>query len=144
MVRSPAVNGEIIPPGSDGEILPPADSFEELRRVYDRQEHPGDYTPAAVAAARRGFEKARREVAPSTIIEAAKAWIEAADRPRYAIRLDQWLAGRCWEKKPPEKRSAAARGRAPGRGGNGHSRNGRKIGSLTEIMARRFAARQST
>jgi hypothetical protein len=115
-------------PTAPAEIIPPG-SFEELRLVYDQKDHPGDYAPVAVAAARREFEKARREVAPATIVDAAKAWIEAADHPRYAIRLDHWLAGRCWEKKPPEKRSAA-------RGRSSHGRrNGHRL-TMAQVAAR--------
>jgi hypothetical protein len=81
----------------------------------------------AVAAARREFEKARREAAPATIVEAAKDWLAAADHPRFLIRLDKWLATRCWQKKPPEKRHAVHR-RSP------HHVNGEHV-NIGSVMA---------
>jgi hypothetical protein len=71
--------------------------FADLREIWRR--------PWAddVEADRRAFEVVCREVAPEDIIEAATAWVAAADAPRFLPPLSRWLAARVWEKPPPMK-----------------------------------------
>ena len=52
---------------------------------------------------KRAFVKACREADPADIIEAAKAWVAAADAPRFLKSLDEWLSNRGWEKTPPKR-----------------------------------------
>jgi hypothetical protein len=86
--------------------------FDELREIWRRPWADDD------AADRRAFEVACREVAPDDIIEAATAWVAAADAPRFLPPLCRWLAARGWEKPPPMK---ARRSHGNGR----HNGNGR-------------------
>ena len=44
------------------------------------------------------------DVGPDAILAAAKAWVAAADEPRFIPGLPKWLANRGWEKPPPSKR----------------------------------------
>lgn len=37
------------------------------------------------------------------IIAAAKAWVAAADAPRFLPPLAKWLGARGWEKPPPKR-----------------------------------------
>ena len=93
--------------------------FSELREIWAR--------PWAddVAADRRAFEVACREVAPDEIIEAAAAWVAAADHPRFLPALARWLTNRGWDKSPPTK---ARRAHAHERRSDGLPRsNGNKV-----------------
>jgi hypothetical protein len=107
MARPPAVNGEIIPPGS----------FEELRAIYDRGHLDDD------EAAREAFERAcQRGAEPEEIIEGARVWVAAADAPRFLKPLDVWLDRQGWTKSPPQRAAKQAT-----RGRSSHHRNGRKV-----------------
>ena len=37
------------------------------------------------------------------ILAGARAWIAGIDAPRYLPALSKWLAGRGWEKAPPQR-----------------------------------------
>ena len=43
------------------------------------------------------------EAEPEAILTAARAWVAAADAPRFLPPLTKWLAARGWEKDPPKK-----------------------------------------
>jgi hypothetical protein len=49
-----------------------------------------------------------REVAPVAILAGAKAWVKAADAPRFLQKLSAWLADRGWEKAAAWSRSWAS------------------------------------
>ncbi len=87
-----------------------------------------DETAKALAVARNAFATACELAEPAAILAAAKAWIAAADAPRYLPPLPQWLAARGWQKPPPAKR----RGR--GRGGGRRDRRPRKPDMLSEFF----------
>jgi hypothetical protein len=87
--------------------------FGELREIWRRP------WPDDDAADLRAFEAACREVTPDEIIEAAAAWVAAADAPRFLPPLSKWLANRGWEKPPPMK---ARRSHGNGRRHNGDGR----------------------
>jgi hypothetical protein len=126
------------------EILPPAviagressEHWHELRSLWARG-WAGDDSPKAQAIARAAFDKACQEVAPEDLIAAAKAWIAAADAPRFLPPLVTWLTARGWETPPPIR---------PRRGGNGaHHQSSRKP-DLAEIAlgyAREYAAERA-
>jgi hypothetical protein len=61
-------------------------------------------------ADRRAFAVACQEAAPEVIIAAARAWVEAADAPRFLPKLAHWLADRAWEKLPPKRRQQRQHG----------------------------------
>jgi hypothetical protein len=83
-------------------------------------------------ADREAFVLACEEVAPEDILAAAKTWVAAADAPRFLPPLAKWLAGRGWEKPPPQRK--AARG--------GSRRNGKPdmVGEFYEIARQKEAA----
>jgi hypothetical protein len=49
------------------------------------------------------YDEAVREVAPRVILSAARAWVEAADAPRFLPSLGKWLSNRGWERPPPQR-----------------------------------------
>jgi DNA-binding transcriptional regulator YhcF (GntR family) len=107
------------------------EKFRELRAIWARPWADDD------AADRRAFEVACREVAPEDIIEAAAAWVAAADAPRFLPPLAKWLAARGWEKPPPTKARASGNGTRP--------RYGRKP-NLAEIgldLVRKYEAERA-
>jgi hypothetical protein len=84
-------------------------SWRDLRTVWARP------WPDDERADREAFTLACREVAPEDIIEAARTWVAAADAPRFLPTLAKWLAGRGWEKPPPQRKAARGGGRRNGR-----------------------------
>jgi hypothetical protein len=92
----PPPSEESPPPG---EIATP---FDQLKAIWRRPWCDDE------AAERRAFERARREVAPETIIAAAQAHVAAADHPRFLQPLDCWLDRRGWEHNPPERKPRRA------------------------------------
>jgi hypothetical protein len=104
-------------------------SFAVLRRAWVRP-----WPDADGAEASRLYAAAWREVGPVVIQAAAEAFVAAADDPRFLPTLSKWLAGRGWEKPPPQK----TRTREAARGNGGHRpsyRNGRyRRPSLAERM----------
>jgi hypothetical protein len=94
------------------------DAFGELRALW-RRGWAGDDTPRAVAMAYSAFGRACQEAEAGDILDAAKAWVAAADAPRFLPALPQWLAGRGWEQPPPIKRKPAPARRTAG----GHRRS---------------------
>lgn len=117
--------GDAVAPGGarveeeEGRKGPPAkkekDAFAMLRAVWPRPWLDDE------RADREAFAKACREVTPEAIIEAATAWAQAADAPRFLPVLAKWLAARGWEKPPPEAR------RRQKMEARGQHRNGRKV-----------------
>lgn len=72
-----------------------------------------------------------QEVGPQAILEAAQAWVAAADAPRFLQPLSKWLAGRGWEKPPPQKKRTTRHGM------NGHYRRpslGERMLALSEEL----------
>jgi helix-turn-helix protein len=90
-----------------------SEAFLELRQLWRRPWADDDDAEAMAA-----FTAATRSgVRAETILDAAKAWVEGVDGPRYLPGLSQWLAKRGWEKSPPGRdRSQRNRARdaAPG------------------------------
>jgi hypothetical protein len=84
--------------------LPKEEGFSELRRVWARP-----WIDADDANAMKLYFDSVQEVAPDVILEAAKAWVAAADAPRFLPPLSKWLGWRGWEKSPPQKRTQPAR-----------------------------------
>ncbi len=85
----------------------PTRSYAELRSVWAR---PWADDPDAD---RRAWEGALRDGAvPAAIIEAARAWVAAADAPQFLPKLATWLGAESYRKPPPPKRV-----RGPGRNG---------------------------
>jgi len=92
-----------------------ADDFAELRALWQR-DHLKDDLPEAVAEQRRTYEDALRAGADaSEIIEGAKAWVAAADAPRFLDPLVTFLTAKGWTKPPPEKRAQRKSGGKPQR-----------------------------
>jgi hypothetical protein len=60
-------------------------------------------------AGQRAFEAACQETTPEMILEAAQAWVAAAEAPQFLQPLTKWLAWRGWEKEPPKRRKARGR-----------------------------------
>jgi biotin operon repressor len=87
------------------EILPPAralpweDQLRSLRAIWPR---PWLDDPDAE---RRAYAGARQGTPADEIQAGARAWVAAADAPRYLPPLAKWLAARGWEKLPPAKRA---------------------------------------
>src|SRR5262249_44098119 len=71
------------------------DHWRELRALW-RRGHACDDTPKAIAMARQAYECVCEEAEPEEILEGAKAWIAAADAPRYLPPLLTWLTARSW------------------------------------------------
>jgi hypothetical protein len=78
--------------------------FEKLSALWQRP------WPDDPKAGQRAFEAACEETTPEVIIEAAQAWVAAADAPRYLPALVKWLNARSWEKEPPPKRNKTHNG----------------------------------
>jgi Helix-turn-helix domain len=112
--------------------------FRDLLALW-RRGHACDDTPKAIAMARQAYERACKDAEPDEIIEGARAWIAAADAPRYLPALPRWLAARGWEKPPPTKASRAYGG-APR--GNGARQYGRKpsLAAIGMRLAAEYAA----
>ena len=72
--------------------------FDVLAAIWQRP------WPDDERESRKAFVEACREADPEKIIEGARAWVAAADDPRYLKPLPKWLAARLWEKAPPTKR----------------------------------------
>ena len=76
-----------------------ADTFAELAEIWARPWADDE------AVDRMAFAKALREGAdPAEIVEGAKAWVAAADEPRYLQPLHKWLNARLWLEVPPTRR----------------------------------------
>jgi hypothetical protein len=92
-------------------------SYAELRTLWARPWTDNE------GADRRAFEAACKRAEPEEIIEAARAYVAAADAPRFLPVLAKWLAADGWTKAPPKAaaKQHAARGRSP------HGRNGVKV-----------------
>jgi hypothetical protein len=108
-------------------------SWRALQEIWNRG-WPADSAPATQRRARAAFDEALASTAPAEIIEAAKAWVGAADAPRFLPRLDAWLDSGGWRLTPPKKPRAfygSKSGRRRSRGGAGG--NGRR--SAGEAMA---------
>lgn len=73
--------------------------FVELQAVWKRP------WPDNELANRTAYATACRDTNPDNIVAGAKAWVAAADAPRFLPSLHKWLDGRCWEKVPPQKHS---------------------------------------
>jgi hypothetical protein len=78
------------------------DSYIDLRRVWDRG-WIKDNTSKVVAATRCAYAAARREATGAEILDGARAWVEAADAPRFLPALDDWLASCGWRSSPPKR-----------------------------------------
>ncbi|MCK1382486.1 helix-turn-helix domain-containing protein, partial [Bradyrhizobium sp. 24] len=74
------------------------DRFPELLAVWQRPWGDDDI------AAHRAFVIACREAEPDEIIAAARAWVSAADDPRFLKPLTEWLAKGLWRNQPPQRR----------------------------------------
>jgi hypothetical protein len=85
---------------------PAPEEWLELCEIWQRP------WPDDPKAGQRAFEAACQETTPEVIIEAAQAWVAAADAPRFLQPLAKWLDGRGWEKEPPKRK---ARGRNGGK-----------------------------
>jgi hypothetical protein len=72
--------------------------------------------------AMQAYAVACREVGHDAIMNAARAWVAAADAPRFLPKLSDWLRAQGYVKDPPQKRTA----RAPRQhSGNGSYRKGK-------------------
>jgi hypothetical protein len=93
------------------------DAYAELRTIWARPWTDDE------GADRRAFEAACQRAEPEEIIQAARAYVAAADAPRFLPVLAKWLGTNGWTKAPPKPaaRQHAARGRSP------HRNNGRKV-----------------
>jgi hypothetical protein len=80
-----------------------AGGYAELRAIWARPWIENE------AANRRAYAVACRKADPSDIADAARAWVEAADDPRYLPPLANWLDGCGWEKAPPQRRARQSR-----------------------------------
>jgi hypothetical protein len=86
------------------------DGFVELAAIYQRPwaDDPREELRAWEAALAAGAD-------PGAIIAGAKAWVAAADAPRFLLPLTKWLAAESWMKPPPEKRAQRKSGGKPQR-----------------------------
>jgi hypothetical protein len=85
------------------------DIFAELAEIWARPWADDE------AVDRMAFAKALREGTDAAeIVEAAKAWVAAADAPRFLQPLHKWLNGRGWEKVPPPRRCRRHHGQSMG------------------------------
>jgi hypothetical protein len=74
-----------------------ADSgFLELQKIWVRPWCDDD-----IGVAWLEYDRVTREVDPRVILSAARAWVEAADAPRFLQSLFKWLITRGWERPPP-------------------------------------------
>ena len=83
-------------------------SFSELRQVWKRP-----WVDTDDADAMKLYLDAIREAEPEAILTAARAWVAAADAPRFLPPLTKWLAARGWEKIPQETRAVGATAAGP-------------------------------
>jgi hypothetical protein len=113
--RSPPHDGagrlEAAAPSKKKEVGAPAkqNDFAELAAIWQRGWLDDDEQEA-----RKAFTEACREADPEEIITGARAWVAAADAPRYLKPLPKWLAARGWEKAPPKKRERGKHHRSLG------------------------------
>jgi hypothetical protein len=85
-------------------------AFAELTAIYRRP------WPDDPREERRAWEGALAAGAdPAEIVEAARAWVEAADAPRFLPALAKWLDAESWRKPPPAKRAQRRSGGKPQR-----------------------------
>jgi hypothetical protein len=87
------------------------DSYSELRAVWTRpwiEDEDADRR-AYAAAIKKG-------AVPDEILEGARAWVEAANAPRFLKPLAVWLDREGWRKPPPVRRAMAS-GSHAGRNG---------------------------
>jgi hypothetical protein len=102
-------DGEADDGGAEVELITPVESFAELHKAWVQVRPWADNDDRE---AMRSYAIALREVEPDAILAAAQAYLEGLDAPRYAQKLSKWLADRCWERNPPQKRQPReARGR---------------------------------
>jgi hypothetical protein len=111
---APAPVGGAVEEGKEAADRLVVDRFAELLAVWQRPW--GEDEPAA----QRAFVIACREAEPDEIIAAARAWVSAADDPRFLKPLAAWLTKSLWQNQPPQRRP---------------TRNGGKV-SLFETMLR--------
>jgi hypothetical protein len=86
-------------------------AFAELRALWQR-DWLSDDEPRAVAAQRRAYRAAIQGGAThDEIMDGARAWVAAADKPRFLVKLVDFLTVEGWTKPPPAKpkRAGAAR-----------------------------------
>jgi hypothetical protein len=113
--------------------LDQARAFREFRTLW-RRGWASDDTPRAQEIARTAFVAACREAKPEEILEGARAWVAAADAPRFLPPLAKWLAARGWEQPPPTKRRASQH-----RGGsNGARRQRPNLAEIAFELARQY------
>jgi hypothetical protein len=99
-------------------------AWQDLRALW-RRGWAADDAPRALAIAWQAFEQACEDGAePDDVLDAARAWIAAADAPRYLPQLATWLLASGWEQPPPQKKRRA-RGEGARRNGNGGKRYGK-------------------
>jgi hypothetical protein len=82
--------------------------------------HISDNTPAMTAITRAAFDRARARADDDVILDAARAWVAAADAPRFLPPLNHWLDQDGWNMPPPEKkerRRRSGKGRRQSNGG---------------------------
>jgi hypothetical protein len=79
------------------------DSYAELRQLWNRG-WTKDETPKVDAATRCAFAMARHEGTMGDILDGARAWVKAADAPRFLPTLAEWLDACGWKQAPPRKR----------------------------------------
>jgi hypothetical protein len=78
------------------------------------------------------YALAREEIGHSAVVEAARAWVQAAEHPRFVKKLSKWLADRCWEREPPQHN-----GKAPQANGAGNRRRKKEnMGAIAEAAGR--------
>jgi hypothetical protein len=97
------------------------EAWRDLRALW-RRGHACDDTPKAIAMARQAYARACEDAEPDEIIKGARAWVAAADAPRFLPALPGWLAARSWETPPPTKAPRAYGGAPHGTGGRYYGR----------------------
>jgi hypothetical protein len=108
------------PRGPEGPYRPPQPPPAPASRPAPRTPDTGVRGPDDDAAACRSFASSYRNgTDPGDIIDGARAWVAAADAPRFLPALVKWLDGRGWQNDPPKRRQR-------------QRRNGGKV-SLVEI-----------
>lgn len=75
-------------------------AFAQLTAIWQR----GWLDDDDERAAHKKFAEACQHDEPEKILAGARAWVAAADAPRFLKPLSKWLAARGWEKSPPAKR----------------------------------------
>lgn len=107
------------------------EAFAELRELWRRPWPDADDAEALAA-----FSAAMREgVRADKILNAARAWVEAADLPRFLPSLTKWLTGHGWEKSPPGRdRPQRDRARDAARGSD-RPRQQRNVSRKPDLFA---------